>query len=188
MKAIVAMDPNRVIGCKGEIPWHISEDFKWFKRVTMGIPYQRAVNISEKVNVPVPERGQHKTMVVVGRKTYDKVGILPGRYHFVLTHNSEKLALPATDVCRYATYEDILAANSPYMWVIGGANVYELLMPYVDEIFVTHVIDEYDGDAFMPSFEDRFPEQELLRETKDYSIVRYSKPYCLYDRRTLPQV
>jgi hypothetical protein len=52
-----------------------------------------AVNIAEKVEIPVPARGEHKTMVVVGRKTYDKTGILPGRYHFVRVKTASSLLI-----------------------------------------------------------------------------------------------
>ena len=172
MKAIVAMDPNRVIGNNGEIPWHISEDFKWFKRVTMGIPYERAINIPDKIELPVDTI---QSSVVVGRKTYEKTGILKGRYHYILTNNPEKLELPVTSTARYIALYDLMGLTIPWhsMWVIGGAKVYEQLMPQCTDIFVTHVHEEYDGDTYMMEFEDKFPNQELLREAKGYSIVRY---------------
>ena len=172
MKAIVAMDPNRVIGNNGNIPWHIPEDFKWFKRVTMGIPYERAINIPDKIVLP---EESIRSSVVVGRKTYEKTGVLPGRYHYILTNDPEKLKLPITSVARYLNLKELMEATIRWhtMWVIGGASVYELLMPQCIDIFVTHVHEEYDGDAYMMEFKHLFTDQELLRETKEYSIVRY---------------
>ena len=174
MKAIVAMAPNRVIGYKGEIPWHISNDLKWFKRLTMGIPYQRAL-LTGKWNVEPKDDGG---ILVMGMKTYRKVGILPGRYHYVLTRDPEKLNLPKTDTMKYATFNDVILLSRVSFiwantWVVGGAEIYSLFMPQILEVFVTHIADEYDGDAFMPDFEYQFPEQDLLKEEKDYSIVRY---------------
>jgi dihydrofolate reductase len=163
-----------VIGYKGDIPWNISDDLKWFKRLTMGIPYQRAL-LNKPFNVEPTDNGG---ILVMGMKTYQKVGLLKGRYHYVLTRNPEKLALPKTDVMKYATFNDvILLSQVSYLWgntwVIGGAEIYTLFMPQVLEVFVTYIADEYEGDAFMPEFETQFTEQELLREEKDYSIVRY---------------
>ena len=66
MKAIVAMAPNRVIGYKGTTPWHISDDMKWFKRLTMGIPYQRAL-LTKPFNVEPTDDGG---TVVMGMKTF----------------------------------------------------------------------------------------------------------------------
>lgn len=190
MKAIVAMDPNRVIGYKGKVPWHIPEDMKWFKRVTMGIPHERAIHTKSFNTEPKEARGQ---FLIMGRTTYKDVGILPGRYIYILTNDAEKLALPSTHAAMYINFDYVLNELKPrgdthdffdcmkaefiwkHMWVCGGAKTYQLLLPFCDEVFVTHVIEEYDGDTFMPEFESEFPKQELLRETKDYSIVRYCK-------------
>ena len=68
MKAIAAMSLNRVIGSGGKIPWHLPEDFKWFKRATSG------------------------QVVIMGRKTIESLGKpLPGRKNYVLTHHPRKL-------------------------------------------------------------------------------------------------
>lgn len=168
------MGPNRVIGNKGEIPWRIPDDMKWFKRLTLGLPPERAALTAPWNDVYVPKRGEVlRNIVVMGMKTYKQVGILPGRYNYVLTRQHEKLILPSTDVMRYASYEDVITLPENNVWVIGGAEIYELLLPYCNEVFVTHVIDEYEGDAFMPAFEHRYSHQDIIKETKDYSIVRY---------------
>ena len=175
MKAIVAMAPNRVIGYKGTTPWHISDDMKWFKRLTMGIPYQRAL-LTKPFNVEPTDDGG---TVVMGMKTFKSLGVpLKGRYNYVLTRDFEKLKLPKTDVMKYATFNDVILLSQVSFiwantWVIGGAEIYNLFMPQITELFVTHIADEYEGDTFMPEFESQFTEQEILKEEKDYSIVRY---------------
>lgn len=174
MKAIVAMDGNRVIGNKGEIPWHIPDDLKWFKRLTMGLPWERAI-LTEKWNVEPKDNGG---ILVMGRKTFKKVGPLPGRFTYAVTRDPEKLALPRTDTCRYATANDVILLSQVSdvwgrTWVVGGAEIYKLFLPQCLEVFVTHVLDDYEGDAYMPDFEDQYAYQDIIKETKNYWIVRY---------------
>jgi len=155
MKAIVAMDLNRVIGYKGRMPWHIPEDLKWFKKQTMC------------------------DFLIMGNTTYQSVGVLPGRFTYVLTNNPEKLALPDAGECGYANLDTLKQKTahlySSRLWVCGGASVYEQLLPMCDEVYATIIIDEYEGDTFMPHFEDDFPNTEILREEKDFWMVRYWK-------------
>lgn len=112
MKAIVAMDPNRVIGNEGKIPWHYKEDFKFFKEITMG----------------------HS--LVMGRNTYESIGKpLPGRFTYILTTDEKKLNLPWGTLAAYVNKDwicDYPSVCSNY-WVCGGASVYELLLPMCDE-------------------------------------------------------
>ena len=77
MKAIVAMDLNRVIGYKGKIPWKISADFQWFKSMTMG------------------------KFLVMGNNTFKMVGSLPFRFTFVLTNDPLKLKSTTTRCSEY---------------------------------------------------------------------------------------
>lgn len=155
MRAIVAMDPSRVIGYKGRIPWHIPEDFKWFKKITMGSP------------------------LLMGRSTFESIGKpLPGRYTYVLTNNPEKLLLPTTELCGYVGEKHIFDLPYQYrdtIWVCGGASVYKRFFPLVTEVYVTHVLDDYEGDTYMPYFEDHFPNQTIIQEAKNFWIVKYAK-------------
>ena len=180
MKAIVAMDPSQVIGYKGEIPWHIPEDMRWFKWVTRGLPYKRAIELSQfpLATPDAYENGAMWGLVVMGNTTYQKVGNLPNRVNFVLTNDPVKLAIDPTPQMTYVTYQGVLNLQaSPYIWnhtwVIGGGKTYQLFLPHCTDVFVTHVLEDYEGDAYMPEFEDKFPNQELLAETKNYWMVRY---------------
>lgn len=176
MKAVAAMDLNRVIGYKGQIPWHLKDDMKWFKKFTL--------------------QCQH---LVMGNTTFKSIGSkpLPGRGIWVLTNNQD-LCIPkhkwnsvhdkkyGYSYFTYLTYLDLLSEfeyfktiNFDYalnnICVCGGAKIYELFMPLITEIYITIVLEEYEGDAFMPEFEDQFPNSELIKDEKEYWLVRYWK-------------
>lgn len=151
MKAIVAMAENRVIGYHGKIPWHLSEDLKFFKSVTWG------------------------KAVVMGRKTYESIGRpLPGRQNIVL---SRKQNIPSEkEVIRVGDVSTVLRlCEKREAFVIGGELVYRALLPWCNEILVTHVKEFPEGDTFFPVFEDEFNPGIILREDERMKIVRYSR-------------
>lgn len=163
MKAIVSMTPDRVIGNHGRIPWNIPEDFKWFKTKTMG----------------------HS--LVMGRNTFESIGkSLPGRFTYILSTNPDKLSLSKAENCMYISYDALMksmVANTwmaSGAWVCGGAKVYKTFLPVCDEVFVTIVLEDYEGDTYMPEFEHMFLDSEILLETKKYWIVRYFNPDWSY--------
>ncbi len=165
MKAIVAMAPNRVIGCKGKIPWHYTEDMKWFKEFTMG------------------------KILVMGWNTYQSLPVkLKGRKICVLSNTwTPALAFsyePKADDVYFRfppTRKDpfVMDVFEPKEWpdaiVAGGAKTYTLLLPYITEMYVTHIVKEYEGDTYMPEFESQFSHVLTIRESKDFSIVKYTK-------------
>lgn len=153
MKALAAMDLNRTIGCNGKLPWKpIKEDFKWFKRKT-----------------------QESGKMVMGKTTFQEVGSLPNRFTYVLTNSPELLAVPPFKTYQYISLKDLLALNDDTIFVCGGAQVYQQLLPHCDEVFLTIVLNEYEGDVFMPEFESMFKNSEILWEGKEFWIVRYWK-------------
>jgi dihydrofolate reductase len=149
-KAIAAMSLNRVIGRSNQIPWHLPEDFKWFKQVTMG------------------------QVLVMGRKTFESIGRpLPGRETFVLTRGAWSHA----GVTPVAALDQLpLVPTDPrIVFIAGGAEVYRQALPLCSELFLTLVKREVEGDAFFPPFEDLFELAERLRETPDFDILRYCR-------------
>ena len=151
MKAIVAMDMSRGIGFHGKLPWgSIPEDFKWFKRKTM-----------------------ETKKLVMGRETFKSVGVLKDRFTYVLTTDLTLTGLPSFATYRYIRPEFFKSEPHDDIWLCGGAKAYQLLLPYCTEIFVTHVLDEYESDTYMPPFEDMFPNQEIIVESKNFWIVKY---------------
>ncbi len=143
---IVAMADNRAIGLEGGMPWHISADLQYFKRVTMGAP------------------------VVMGRKTYEAIGrALPGRANIVITRNKDFHVADAD------TVNDVPAAlrkaraiaeieGGDEVFVIGGAEIYGQAMGEADRIYLTRIHESYPGDAFFPAL-DEGGWQEVARET-----------------------
>ena len=136
LSLIVAMAKNRTIGLDGAMPWHIPEDLKFFKRVTMGHP------------------------VIMGRKTYQSIGAaLPGRTNIVVTRNKDFEAADA-DVVHDLSEAFIKAKATEELWrpdggreeifVIGGADIYGQALPEVQRIYMTEVHQELPGDAFFP--------------------------------------
>ena len=144
-KAIAAMSLNRVIGRGAEIPWHLPEDFKWFKETTMG------------------------GVLVMGRRTFESIGSpLPGRETVVLSRSGF-----AHDEVRTVGNLDELdpGEETRPMFIAGGAQVYEQALPRCSDLLLTIVKREVDGDAFFPKFEDSFTGRETLREDEEFRIV-----------------
>jgi dihydrofolate reductase len=122
---IVARAANGVIGRGGKLPWHISEDLKRFKRLTMG------------------------SVMVMGRKTFDSLpGLLPGRRHIVLTRDTAWSA-PGAEIARDADAA-IALAGGERISVIGGAEIFDLFLPRASRVELTEVLADIDGDTFMP--------------------------------------
>ena len=125
---IAAMDENRLIGADGGMPWHIPGDLPRFKRLTTGKP------------------------ILMGRKTFESIGrALPKRHNIVLSRSSTLDA--RDDITRVACVEAALAAagDAPELMVIGGAEVYRLVLAKADCLDITHIEAEYDGDTWFPA-------------------------------------
>lgn len=152
-KAIAAMSLNRVIGRGNEIPWHLPEDFKFFKQTTMG------------------------HVLVMGRKTFESIGRpLPGRETIVLSRRG--FSHPGV-ACVGSLEELPQAAVERQVFVCGGAEIYRQALPLCDELFLTIVKREVDGDAFFPPFEDDFDPVDELRDTPEFKILRYQRHVLL---------
>jgi dihydrofolate reductase len=149
IKAIVAMAENRVIGHAGAIPWHLPEDFKFFKATTMG------------------------HAILMGRKTYESIGKpLPGRENIVLSRT-----MPETSgVTVIRSLEELREpTDGRDLFVIGGEEIYRLLLPKVQELYVTKVPRSIDGDTRFPEFESQFDAVNKVLETNDFSVWKYCK-------------
>ena len=126
---IVAMAKNRVIGANGAIPWHLPEELKRFKNLTMS---------------------HH---IVMGRKTWESIGrLLPGRETVVVTRQKDYRVPGATVV---HSLPDAIAAsgNDKQIFVIGGAALFAEALPQAGRLYLTTVDVEVPGDAYMPEFD-----------------------------------
>jgi dihydrofolate reductase len=151
-KAIAAMSLNRVIGSGNKLPWHLPEDFKWFKQMTTG------------------------HVLVMGRNTFASIGkSLPNRTTIVLSRNGQLLQIPGVQT--FQSIEELdryAAANTGRgIFICGGAQIYEQLLPRCSDLYLTLVKREIEGDAFFPAFETAFYLAEEIRDTADFKILRY---------------
>ncbi len=146
-KALAAMSLNRVIGAGNKIPWHLPEDFKWFKQMTTG------------------------QVIVMGRKTYESIGRpLPNRETVVLSRSG----FAAAGVRVAGSLAEIdPAREAREVFIVGGAQVYEQALPWCSDLYLTVVLREVAGDAFFPAFEDRFELAGVVRETSEFRILHY---------------
>src|SRR5580700_689939 len=146
-KAIAAMSENRVIGRANQIPWHLPEDFKWFKQMTTG------------------------QVVVMGRKTFESIGKpLPNRETIVLSRSN----FQHPGVRTMAALAEIGLADEPReVFICGGAEIYRQALPLCSDLYLTLVKRTVDGDAFMPPFEDQFKAVAEILDRPEFKIIHY---------------
>ncbi len=141
------MSENRVIGAGNRIPWHLPEDFKWFKKMTTG------------------------QVVVMGRKTFESIGRpLPNRETIVLSRTHREI--PGVRVVS-ALGEIDLSNETREVFICGGAQLYEQTLPSCSDLFLTLVKRITSGDVFFPRFEERFELGELIMDGEEFSIRHY---------------
>ncbi|MEN8694341.1 MAG: dihydrofolate reductase [Akkermansiaceae bacterium] len=149
LTGIVAMTPERVIGKDGGLPWHLPDDLKFFKRHTMGHP------------------------ILMGRKTFESIGRpLPKRENIVLTTNPAWHHDGVEIIHHPRDIKDHPLINQQ-VFVIGGAQIYEFLMPLMSDLVITHINKSYEGDTYFPEYQDHFPKSELILEQTDFTIRRH---------------
>ncbi len=122
---IVAIANNNVIGASGGMPWHISEDLRYFKRVTTG------------------------HTVVMGRKTFESLGRpLPGRTNVVVTRQTD-FRHEGVEVVHSL---DQAERKYPDAFVIGGAEIYRQALPFAEQLYITKIDADFEGDTLFPQW------------------------------------
>jgi dihydrofolate reductase len=123
---IVAMTKDRVIGKDNKLPWHLPEDLKHFKQVTMG----------------------HS--IIMGRKTYESIGkALPGRTNIVITRNPN---FKAEGVIAVSSLKEAIdyGNQKEEKFIIGGAEIFKEALFFADKIYLTLILDPIAGDTYFP--------------------------------------
>lgn len=153
LAAIVAHDPQLVIGKNGELPWHYSEDLKYFKKTTMEHP------------------------IIMGRVVFEELDEkpLPGRENIVLSRSKTYDHVPT-----FASLEDALdyVKDEEIVFLIGGGEIFRQFMFRIDKLYVTEIHQSYDGDTFFPEYRDKIGTvwKEVKREDKaNLSFVVYER-------------
>jgi dihydrofolate reductase len=126
---VAAVARNGVIGAGGQLPWHLPEDLKHFRRITLGHP------------------------VIMGRRTWESLGKpLPGRENIVI---SRKPGFEAPGASMAASLEAAIAlcAGEAVAFVIGGAEIYAAALPLADGLVITEIDRDYEGDTRFPQWD-----------------------------------
>ncbi|MFZ2168333.1 MAG: dihydrofolate reductase [Methylococcaceae bacterium] len=156
---IVAMASNRVIGNSNVMPWHLSAGLKKVKQITMGSP------------------------IGMGRKSFESIGrALPGRTNIILSRNPEYQQDGCLVVNDIETALKKGCENAGEIFVIGGADLYEAILPIADALYLTIINREFEGDTFFPEIdmnEWSEVERETIHDDPDaafsYSFLKFEK-------------
>lgn len=144
--AVAAMSCNGVIGNKGQLPWHLSEDLKFFKKLTYGSP------------------------VIMGRKTYESIGRpLPGRKNIVISSNPNVEG----NIETHQSIEDLIKVykdSTESLFIIGGAQIYSALLNWTKEIYLTYIYKEYSGDTYFPKIDNDFKLNGIEFKTEEFEV------------------
>ena len=146
------MSLNRVIGAGNRIPWHLPEDFKWFKKTTTG------------------------HVIVMGRRTFESIGkLLPNRTTIVLTRSPGPIPGVRTiaDLSQIDLTDPALAGRE--IFICGGAQLYQQALPLCSDLYLTLVQRVVEGDTFFPPFEDQFELAEQVLELPEFKILHYRR-------------
>ena len=169
---VAAVARGGVIGRDGGIPWRLAEDMARFRELTMGHP------------------------VVMGRRTWeslpDQFRPLPGRGNVVVTRNPDWSAQGAD---RAGSVEEALALleSEPKVFVIGGGEVYAATLPFADELLLTEIDAEIEGDTTFPAwnpmeFEETSREEEVSADGTRFAFVTYRRPDAARQLAALTEV
>ncbi|MCF0126912.1 MAG: dihydrofolate reductase, partial [Clostridia bacterium] len=126
LSIIVAKAKNNVIGKDNKLIWHLPEDLKRFKAITSG------------------------HTIIMGRKTFESLGrVLPNRHHIIISkENKLDIDNENVEIINDISLIDKYINDEKEHFVIGGASIYKLLMPYCKKMYITEINMEFDGDVF----------------------------------------
>ena len=160
LSIIVAKAKNNIIGKDNKIIWHLPEDLKHFKNITTG------------------------HTIIMGRKTFESLGrVLPNRKHIIFSNNpSFNVNDENVKVVHSLLEIQDLIEGKEEAFVIGGAMIYNFLMPYVKKMYVTEIDKEFEGDTFFPKIDDNIwketSREKGIKDEKnnlDYYFVTYER-------------
>ena len=170
---IAAMTQNRIIGKNNDLPWHLPDDFKYFKDKTLGHHFKDKT------------LGHH---VILGRKNYESLPTnfrpLPNRTNIILTRNKKYKAIGAVVMC---DLEDALNSarkngdSEPF--IIGGGEIYELGLNYATRIYLTQIHTNLKGDTIFPDLnKNEWKEISRVHHPAD-ERHKYAFDFVIYDKK-----
>ena len=143
LSIIVAIAQNGAIGKDNDLLWHLSSDLKRFKKLTTGHP------------------------VVMGRRTWDSLPKkpLPGRQNIVMTNKPDFEAEGATVIHSVNDLFKVLKGNDDEVFIMGGAAIYQALLPFTNKLYITRVYRDFDADVYFPTI-----------DMSEFTLVNLSEP------------
>lgn len=156
---IAAIDESFGLGKNNQLLCHLPADLKHFKTITMSKP------------------------VIMGRKTFESIGkILPGRLNIVLS--AKISSIPDAVVVRSISEALKITANVPEVMIIGGANVFEEILPHADRLYLTKIHARFDADVYFPSINlEQWHCSEAIERQQDianpYDMTFYQYERCV---------
>jgi dihydrofolate reductase len=156
---LAAVADNGVIGRDNRLPWHLPDDLKRFKSLTMGKP------------------------ILMGRKTFEAIGRpLPGRTNLVLTRSRE-WSSPGIVVVHSVAEALERAADAAELFVVGGAEIYRLALPYAQRIYLTRVHAAVAGDTVFPVVAEKEWHESEREEHPPDARHAFAMSFCVLQRR-----
>ncbi len=151
LSTIVAIANNNVIGKDNKLIWHLPEDLKRFKQITTG------------------------KNIIMGRKTFESLGrVLPNRKHIILCNDMEMdIDNENVEILDDISKLDKYINSNEENFVIGGATIYKLLMPYVNKLYITKINQDFEGDVYFPEIK----EAEWKEISKEKGLKNDENPY-----------
>ncbi|WP_186577750.1 dihydrofolate reductase [Aquibacillus kalidii] len=158
---LLAMDQNRVIGYKNDLPWKLPNDLKFFKELTTS------------------------NVIIMGRKTFDSMGRpLPNRRNVIMTRDTS-YKQPGCDVIHSIDTIIEWEKQNPEIeyFVIGGGNIFNQVLPYANRMYITLIEEAFPGDTFFPEFEEE--EWNITKKEKGQKDEKnpYDYYFIQYDRK-----
>ena len=151
LSIIVAIANDNVIGKDNKLIWHLPEDLKRFKEITTG----------------------HK--IIMGRKTFESLGrVLPNRKHIILCNDMQMdLSNENIEILDDISKLDKYIESDEECFIIGGATIYKLLMPYANKMYITKINQSFEGDVYFPEIKD----EEWKELSKEKGIKNEENPF-----------
>lgn len=161
LSIIVAKAKNNVIGKNNELIWKLPEDLKRFKQLTTG------------------------HTIIMGRKTFESLGrVLPNRKHIIFSQNPDfKVNDENVEIVHSMLQIQEYIESEEEHFVIGGAMIYNLLMPYITKMYVTQIDKEFEGDAFFPRIDENTWEVVEKSEVMEDENSHLKYEYITYKRK-----
>lgn len=151
LSTIVAIANGNVIGKDNKLIWHLPEDLKRFKQITTG------------------------KNIIMGRRTFESLGrVLPNRKHIILCNDMEmNIDNENVEILDDISKLDKYINSEEENFVIGGATIYKLLMPYVNKLYITKINQDFEGDVYFPEIK----ETEWKEISKEKGLRNDENPY-----------